>query len=200
MISSEDMRLLEEKAEEAGISKLTLMENAGSEVARILEEKMDMKGKRVLVACYHGNNGGDGFVAARYLAEKSEVDILFIGDESHLKGEALINFNRLEENPLIQFTSLDFVDFDGYDVIVDALLGIGIHGQLAPLLQSTIDAINNSDAFKVSVDIPSGLHPDTGEIIDKAVNADLVVMFHDIKQGLGAWKEKTVVADIGIPK
>jgi len=60
--------------------------------------------------------------------------------------------------------------------------------------------INDSKAYKIAVDIPTGLNPDTGEIIDKAVNADLVITFHDIKNGLEKLKDKTVIVDIGIPE
>ncbi|MBD3163859.1 NAD(P)H-hydrate epimerase [Candidatus Woesearchaeota archaeon] len=199
MISCSEMKALENEAEKKGVSKLTLMENAGKKVAEILEEKSDLKGKRVLVVAYHGNNGGDGFVAARHLADKAEVEVLFLGTESGFKPEAAESFKRINADPKIQFIGLELVDFDDYDIIIDALLGMGIEGSLKAIFQSTIDRINDSKAFKVSVDIPSGLNPDTGEIHDRAVEADLIITFHDMKKGLEKMKDKTVVADIGIP-
>ena len=160
---------------------------------------MDLKGKPILVVCYHGNNGGDGFVAARYLSDDAETDLLFIGDENKMRKEALSNFKRIEHNERIQFLVNDDIDFEGYDIIIDAILGIGIKGRLNREISAIIDGINNSKAFKVSIDIPTGLDPDTGDVVDKCVNADLIVTFHDIKKGLEKFEDKLVVADIGLP-
>ena len=195
MISSHDMRVLEEKS---GIPRSVLMENAGKAVYESIKEKLDLKDKRILVVCYHGNNGGDGFVAARYLSDDAETDMLFIGDENKMRKEALSNFKRIEHNERIQFLVDDEIDFDSYDIIIDAILGIGIKGRINREISAIIDDINNSKAFKVSVDIPTGLDPDTGEIVDKCVNADLIVTFHDIKKGLEKFEDKVVVADIGL--
>ena len=197
MISSQEMRDLELQSQ---IPRLVLMENAGRGVYNILKQKLDLKNKKVLVVCYHGNNGGDGFVAARHLADETETDILFIGNENKLKKEAKVNFKKAERNDSIQFLTDEEVDFNGYDVIVDAILGIGINGRLNREISAVIDNINSSKAHKVSVDIPTGLDPDSGEIIDKCVNADLIVTFHDLKKGLEKFKDKTVVVDIGLPK
>ena len=197
MISSHDMRILEERS---GISRINLMENAGKAVYQIIKQKFDLKDKKILVVCYHGNNGGDGFVAARHLCDEAETDVLFIGDESKLKKEALINFRKMEHNEKIQFLTDDEVDFDEYDIIIDAILGIGIQGRLNKEISAIIDDINNSKAYKVSIDIPTGLDPDTGVVIDKCVNADLIVTFHDLKKGLEKFENKAVVVDIGLPK
>ena len=93
MITTEEIKQLEESC---GIPKIVLMENAGKSIAKILKEKFDLKDKRILIIAYHGNNGGDGFVAARHLCDDAEVDVLFIGDEKKLKNEALINFKKIE--------------------------------------------------------------------------------------------------------
>ena len=197
MISSRDMRNLEA---ESNFPRAILMENAGKSVYQAIKQRFDLKDKKILVVCYHGNNGGDGFVAARYLCDEAEVDVLFIGDEAKLKKEALINYKKIEHNEKIQFLVDDEVDFNEYDIIVDAILGIGIQGRLNNEISAVIDNMNNSKAFKVSVDIPSGLDPDTGIVVDKCINADLIVTFHDIKKGLENLHEKIVVADIGLPK
>lgn len=194
------MKELEEKAELKGITKLTLMENAGRAVSKALSERFALNGKRVLVVCYHGNNGGDGFAAARYLADIADVEVLFIGDESKLKPEAEINFRKLEEDGRIQFISPEFVDFDDYDITIDAILGTGVVGELKPPIPSIIEGLNASKAIKVSIDIPTGLNPDTGELGENYVNADLIITLHDMKIGLKNFKNKTVVVDIGIPK
>ena len=197
MISSQDMKSLEI---DSNISRLALMETAGKAVYQAVKQRLDLKDKKILVVCYHGNNGGDGFVAARYFCDEAETDMLFIGDEKRLKKEALINFKKIERNEKIQFLLDDEVDFAQYDVIIDAILGIGIKGRINREISAVIDDINNSSAFKVAVDIPTGLDPDTGEIIDKMINADLIVTFHDLKKGLANFQDKSVVVDIGLPK
>lgn len=197
MISSQDIKDLEARG---SVQRIVLMENAGKAVCSAIKGKFDLKDKKILVVCYHGNNGGDGFVAARHLCDDAETDVLFIGDEKMLKKEALANFKKIEHNEKIQFLLDDEVDFGQYDIIIDAILGIGIKGRLNREISAIIDDINNSGAFKVAVDIPTGLDPDTGEVIDKMVNADLIVTFHDMKKGLENYKGKTIVADIGLQK
>lgn len=195
MITTQEMRKLEDNC---GIPKIKLMEYAGKGVYEILKKKFVLKNKKILVVAYHGNNGGDGFVAARYLCENAGVDVLFLGDESKLKKEALLNYKKIVNNPKIQLLDIEDVDFDGYDTIIDAILGIGIEGELRDGIANTIDNLNKSGAFKVAVDVPTGLNPDTGEIIDKAVDADLIITFHDMKKGLEKYKNKVVIVDIGI--
>ena len=197
MISSQEMKELEEKS---NIPRSVLMENAGKAVYKAIKERSEIKDKKILAVCYHGNNGGDGFVAARYLCDEAETDILLIGDENRMKKEALANFKKLEYNGKVQFVTDEDVDFNDYDLIIDAILGIGIKGRLNREISAIIDDINNSKAFKVSIDMPTGLDPDTGEIIDKCVNADLIVTMHDMKNGLERFEDKVVIADIGLPK
>jgi len=199
MISTKEMKELEDSC---GISKVTLMGNAGMGIYKIIKERFtELNGKRILIISHHGNNGGDGFVAARLLSEEAETDLLFIGDEARFKEEARINFKMIENNDRIQILiDPDQIDFDDYDIIIDAILGTGTQGELKEPIRSIIDLINDSKAYKIAVDIPTGLNPDTGEIIDKAVNADLVITFHDIKNGLEKLKDKTVIVDIGIKK
>ena len=139
-----------------------------------------------------GNNGGDGFVAARYLCDICEVDVLFLGDEDKLKDDANANYKRIMHNEKIQFLSLEDVSFDDYDVIIDAILGVGIQGALKPELINALEQMNSSRAFKVAVDIPTGLNP------EKVFNADLIITFHDIKPGLESLKKRIDVVDIGL--
>jgi len=197
MISSQEMRVLEAESE---IPRSALMENAGKAVYQILKQRMDLKERKILVICYHGNNGGDGFVAARHLSDEAETDLLFIGDENKMKKEALANFKKIEHNGRIQMLSDEEVNFDEYDIIIDAILGIGIKGRLNREISAIIDDVNNSKAYKVSVDIPTGIDPDTGDIVDKCINADLIVTFHDMKKGIENFEDIVVVADIGLPK
>src|SRR3989344_5593118 len=99
MISVEEMRMLEK---DSRLSRSVLMENAGKGAAEALKQKIDVANKRILVVAYHGNNAGDGFVAARHLCDDAEVDVLFVGEERKMKKEALANFRKLESNEKIQ--------------------------------------------------------------------------------------------------
>ncbi|MBU0615046.1 MAG: NAD(P)H-hydrate epimerase [Nanoarchaeota archaeon] len=198
MISVEEMKRLEDSC---GIPKITLMQSAGRGIYEQLKKIYDLKGKQILVVCHHGNNGGDGFVAAEYLSKECEVDIYFIGDEEKLKEEAKANYDIVLKNPKIQFFDisyyeLDLIDFNSYDIIIDALLGTGTKGDIKDTMAAVIDKINESKAFKLSIDVPTGIDPNTGKKANKYVEADLTVTFHDIKPGLDP--EKTVIVDIGI--
>ncbi len=198
MITIEEMRQLENNC---GISKLALMENAGRGIYDVIKERFpDLKDKKILIVCYHGNNGGDGFVAARHLCDETETDVLFIGDEDRFKEEAKINYGRIERNDAVQlFFQAEDINFAEYDIIIDAMLGIGVfYEQLKEPISSTIDLINNTSAYKIAVDSPTGLNPNTGVAGDKMINADLIITFHDIKKGLNKFINKTVIVDIGI--
>ena len=195
MISTQEMRQLEDNC---GIPKVILMENAGKTVYNILNEKFSLKDKNILIVAYHGNNGGDGFVAARYLCDDAEVDVLFVGDEKKLKAETLANFRRMENNEKIQILSLESVDFSDYDIIIDAIFGTGIAGEIKDPLATLISNLSKAKSFKVSIDVPSGVNPDTGEKANAHFEPDLLITMHDIKKGLEAYKDNTVVADIGI--
>ena len=195
MISTHEMRQLEDNC---GIPKIVLMENAGKAVYNILNEKLSLKDKKILIVAYHGNNGGDGFVAARHLCDDAEVDVLFVGDEKKLKAETLANFRKIENNEKIQMLSLEAIDFSDYDIVIDAIFGTGIAGEIKDPLATLISNLSKAKSFKVSVDVPSGINPDTGEKANAYFEPDLLITMHDIKKGLEAYKDKTVVADIGI--
>lgn len=201
MITTTEMRTLEEKSEQLGITRQHLMENAGRGIFNALNEKFDLKNKKILIVCYHGNNGGDGFVTARYLCDIAEVDVLFIGDEAKLKNSARINYMKLLHNDKIQLVEdEELIDFDDFDIIIDSILGTGFHGNLRQEIIGVIDKINNSKAFKVAVDIPTGIHPDISAKAEKFVNADLIVTFHDLKPGIIEFKDKVIIVDIGLRK
>ena len=197
MISTNEMRQLEDNC---GIPKIVLMENAGKAVYSILNKKFNLKDKKILIVSYHGNNGGDGSVAARHLCNDAEVDVLFVGDEEKLKEEALVNFRKIENNEKIQFLSVEAVDFSDYDMIIDAIFGTGIAGKIKDPLATLISNLSKAKAYKVSIDVPSGINPDTGEKANAYFEPNLIITMHDIKQGLLEYKDKTIVVDIGIKK
>ncbi|MFC1742023.1 NAD(P)H-hydrate epimerase [Nanoarchaeota archaeon] len=198
MITTAEMRRLEDKAEQQGTSRLILMERAGKSIAEAIQNRFKDKNTKILFICYHGNNGGDGFCAARYLMEADyNAKVFFIGKETKLKDEARTNHDMLMSiNPDIFVKGFDI---HTYDVIVDCILGTGTKGQLKENIATTVAAINESEAFKISIDVPTGINPDTGEESNVYVKADLTITMHDIKQGLKERKEKILILDLGLP-
>ena len=197
MISTQEIKTLEDNC---GISKVILMENAGKAIYDVLKEKFVLKGKKILIVAYHGNNGGDGFVAARHLCDDAEVNVLFIGDNAKLKHEALVNFKKIENNKKLQLLTLEAVDFSDYDIIIDAIFGTGINGEIKDPLATLIRNLSKAKTYKVSVDVPSGINPDTGEKANVYFEPELIITMHDIKKGLKEYKDKTIVVDIGIKR
>ena len=195
-IYSWEMAALDINCEYFGLSRIQLMENAGRSVAEEIIKRFD--GGNVTVFVGSGNNGGDGLVAARFL-KNFDVKVVIAKD---IRSElALRNLKILKE---AGFEILKWDDYKGggEDIIIDALLGTGVKGRLRKPYDEIVDYINSSDAFVVSVDLPSGLDGDSGEF-DKAVKADLTVTFHKAKPGLIRRKEligEVIIADIGIPK
>lgn len=207
------MRRVEERAELLGVSRTLLMENAGSAVARYVREKFgDLGGKDIVVICGTGNNGGDGFVAARHLAPYgAKILVILLGRPEEIRTfEASSNWKILERMRSVE-TSLApekgrLVSLRGRvvmaDVLIDAIFGTGIEGTIREPHSTAIDLVNESKAYKVAVDIPSGLDPKTGGVHDKAVKADVTITFHKLKPGLLGRKEFTGevrVEPIGVP-
>ena len=208
MITVQEMRNLENFAVEEGVSKLQLMENAGKEVFRTITENYELDGKQVVVFAGAGNNGGDGFVTARYFFEELQLPvlILFFGHQGSLTEEAEINYNKIKDKiPILEIKEKeDLKEFhfqkDVKFILLDALLGTGVKGELRELISSAIDLFNQQEGIKVALDLPSGLDPNTGEVQDKICEVDLIITFHDLKRGLEKLQDKTVIVDIGIPK
>ncbi len=196
MISVEEMTHLEEETRRKGVSALKLMENAGKKVAQALGT--NILGKKVAIFCGHGNNGGDGFVTARYLAFHCKVTVLFVGNEDRFKTEARINFESIRSNKRIKIVTTP-EDLDNqYDFVIDAMVGTGLDGPLDENLKKAIMKYNLIEGKKICVDIPTGVNPDTGEVSELSCNYDIIITFHDIKQGLEKMKDKVLIADIGI--
>lgn len=188
-ITPDEIRTIEINSEYLGVPRAKLMENAGKQVFLAMEWRFDLREKVVAVYCGTGNNGGDGFVAAKYFANAgADVSVILIGEsvktpEAKEKFEAIKNLvcKTPPKNP---------------DIIIDAILGTGIKGPLKGPVRSVVREINESNAFKLSIDLPTGLDPNTGK--GDAVNADLVVTFHRMKRGLENFE--TEVTYIGVPK
>jgi NAD(P)H-hydrate epimerase len=206
-ISSREMRALETNAEYFGISLLQLMENAGRNVAQEVMLRFP-KAKKIAIFCGLGGNGGDGFVAARHLLTAGYgVTVILVGKTRDINHEAALK-NWLILQPLQDKVSLiEIIDSSSIprvsaDIVIDALLGTGTKGQLKPPASQVVDYINSLKAFKLSIDVPTGVDSDTGEVLGTAVKADLTVTFHKGKIGLNEAKNyvgELVVKDIGLP-
>jgi hydroxyethylthiazole kinase-like uncharacterized protein yjeF len=206
-ISSREMRAAEVNAEYYGISLLQLMENAGRNVAAEVAARFP-QGKRIAIFCGVGGNGGDGFVAARHLLSMGyKVSVVLAGRGETIKHEAAaqnwcaLQFLR-EKIPVYEVPDSSLILTVKTDVVVDALLGTGTKGKLKPPISQFVEHINSLGAFKIAVDVPTGVDSDTGEVLGDAVQADVTVTFHRAKLGLENAKKYTgelVVRDIGLP-
>ena len=215
-----DMMVTDYNCEYLGLSRLCLMESAGKslaeEVGKIAVYTFS-KPVKIVIFTGSGGNGGDGFVAARYLLNRGyDVDIYMLKDNirSH---EAKINFEilenmkpRLSRLTIYNLKTLEDIDSTevasnekGEYIIVDGLLGTGIKGKLQTNVKRAIEVINESKGVKISVDVPSGMDPLTGQVNDLAVVPDYTISFHKIKDGVRDADEELVgglvTADIGIP-
>jgi NAD(P)H-hydrate epimerase len=176
------------------------MESSGNAVARSLREKT-RRGGRVKIVAGRGNNGGDAFVAARFL-EEYDVTVRLLGrPESITTDIARENWEALAAGEYDARTVTDSAAFelDDPDTVVDAMLGTGVTGALREPERTAAERINDADATVVAVDVPSGVDADTGDSAGTAVEADRIVTFHDLKPGLEGFGNVTV-ADIGIPE
>lgn len=215
-----DMMVTDYNCEYLGLSRLCLMESAGKslaeEVGKIAVYTFS-KPVKVVIFTGSGGNGGDGFVAARYLLNRGyDVDIYMLKDNIHSK-EAKTNFEilknmrpRLSRLNIYNLKTMEDIEDtevaksrDSEFVIVDGLLGTGIRGKLQANIKRAIEIINESNGVKISVDVPSGMDPLTGEVYDLAVVPDYTISFHKIKTGVRQAEEELVgglvTADIGIP-
>ena len=202
-VTAAQMRDIDRKAtDELGIPSIVLMENAGRSVAEAA--KAFGKGK-IAVVCGSGNNGGDGFVAARFLSNWGfEVELVLVKPPETLKGDSLTNFKITRNLRLQALLYGSHTPLNKFNLIIDALLGTGTKGEIKDLYRSAIEEINNSARKVLSVDIPSGLDADTGELLGAAVKADTTVTMFLPKKGLLVSRAlpftgKLIVADIGIP-
>jgi NAD(P)H-hydrate epimerase len=160
----------------------TLMERAGKACFDMLVKRWP-NAKRVAVLCGTGNNGGDGFVIARLLKEAGiEVAVYQAGDKQKIGGDALVARNALI-NAGVEIEDYKHGGLSQWDIIVDALLGIGIEGNVTGVWLSAIQAINRSGRPVLAVDVPSGLHADTGCVMGDAVKSAMTVTFIGMKQG-----------------
>ena len=199
--------------QEFGIPGRVLMENAGRGAVRsFLEVFGDLSGRRVGVAAGRGNNGGDGFVMARYLAQQGlDVTVFLLADRQMVGGDAAANLALLDllGVPVVEVPAADAFEgrqdlFQQQHVWIDAIFGTGLNAAVRGLHGQVIDFINASGRPVFAVDIPSGLSADTGQVLGRAVRAEATATFAFAKVGHllypgAALTGRLFVVDIGIP-
>ena len=198
---------------EYGIPGTVLMENAGVAVIRRLESVWESLAERKFcVLAGKGNNGGDGYVIARHLANQgARVKVFLLGEKAGISGDARINLDIIDKMGLDIIEIVSERDWDKVkvaaafsDCLVDALLGTGFRGEVSGDMAQIIDIMNVAGKPVIAVDIPSGVEADTGRICGKAVQAAYTVTFGLPKPGLFLYPGaecagEITVADIGIP-
>lgn len=200
LLTAEEMGRADALAIAGGVAGATLMENAGRAVAAEVARRFPDAGS-VAVLCGPGNNGGDGFVAARHLIERGyKVGLGFDGDEARLPADAAAMAKRYEGTREELGDSL----LAETDVVVDALFGAGLARPIEGKLARLIEAVNASGLPVVAVDVPSGIDGTTGEVRGTALRATSTVTFFRLKPGHLLLPGRTHcgevrLADIGIP-
>jgi hydroxyethylthiazole kinase-like uncharacterized protein yjeF len=195
--------------DELKIPGLNLMEAAGEKTAEaILHRYGGVRHKKIAVVCGKGNNGGDGFVVARYLNQhEALISLYLIGEKNAVKGDALANMERVRK---IGLTINEIADASRFEIpadcsiIVDAIFGTGFAGEIEAPYDEIIEKMNAHTASIVAVDAPSGLNGATGEISEPAIKAQMTVTFGLPKLGQLVYPGKSycgelIVADIGFP-
>ncbi|WP_268238679.1 NAD(P)H-hydrate dehydratase [Halarchaeum nitratireducens] len=200
-ITAARMAAVDRNAAALDVSTKQLMESSGHALARAVRD-VAAPGDSVTVLAGRGNNGGDAFVAARFLDGDVDVSVRLLGRPETITTEiarenwAALQSAEIDAERVLDSKSLALGD---PDVVLDGVLGTGVTGAPREPERSAIVAANEADATVVSVDVPSGMDADTGEVADVAVEADRVVTFHDLKPGLDG-RDDVTVADIGIPE
>jgi len=211
IVTAQQIKNIDRRAIRAfGIPGTVLMENAAAAVMTAMEKFFDgLEGVRVGILCGKGNNGGDGLALARRLRISGvPVRVALLASFGAVKGEAKVNLSILRKMDveIVQNASprslADVIAWS--DVLVDALLGVGLSSPLKGAYARAVEMINTSGNPVVAIDVPTGIDVDTGAVMGTAVRADLTVTMAFLKRGLvlypGAGYAGTVrVADIGIP-
>ena len=190
--------------EERGIGSDALMERAARALVREILT-LPVEERAAVVFCGSGNNGGDGVAAARFLLENGwRVRCVLVGRREKMTADCREMERRLTAAGGALEDYCPGAEYGGYCVAVDALFGIGLNSPLRPDALAAVEEMEKA-RWRVSADIPSGLHADTGAVLGAAVAADITVTFSAPKPGLlteegRRYAGKVVVADIGIPR
>ena len=179
------MRELDRTAvENFAIAEELLMENAGLAACSVIETELGIQGKRFVLICGTGNNGGDGLVTARkILSMRGTASVYILGDKQKFKGPSKTNLEIITRLPVVlkqlnegSMESLK-IEMAHCDAVVDALFGTGLSRNVEGAYLDTIQMINRSGKKVFSIDIPSGVNGDTGRVMGEAVKADYTITY-----------------------
>lgn len=211
ILTAAQIRQIEEKADQSGISYLRLMENAGTACARAIRKRFDgTEKRRVVVLCGKGKNGGDGFVVARKLNENGyRVQVISVFGAPAADNAAEM-FSRLADTG-VHVSSYNEYDaaqkrsIESADILVDAVFGTGFSGVVNEKVSALFNLISNSEAYVVSIDLPSGMEADSSCVTGAVVKADLTVAVMALKNALvyypsAQYAGEITVVSIGIPE
>jgi len=211
LVTSSQMRNIDKKTIEGiGILGLELMEKAGKGTALVAKEMLGgPENKAVVIFCGGGNNGGDGFVVGRHLSQwGAQVEFFLTAKRNEVRGDAKTNLEKAVDLdlPIVEILKKEGVPSRiKADLIVDALFGTGFTGEIGGYVKDVVEKINTSGIPILSVDIPSGLHADTGEFSGPCIKATrtATIALPKIGHFFFPGKEmsgKTSVMDIGVPQ
>jgi len=188
--------------EEFGIDSITLMEIAGKKAAGVIHEKT-VSGSSGIFVCGKGNNTGDALVAARYLSENAghSVTLLLTAGSDNFSEDAQKNFGLLKKlsqhgSDITFRADSDAIDWQAFDYAVDGLIGTGLTSELRQPMAGVVDKLNSTGLLTFSMDIPTGLNCDTGEILGTCVQADHTITFGTNKVGFYLADGPSVTGDI----
>lgn len=203
-VTAAEMKEIERKAAEDGLSYEQMMENAGRAVADFVQEKQPVL-RTAAIFVGKGNNGGDGLVAARYLRERGVRAAVILVEGEPKSEQARANLAKLDEKTPIwpieelQMDQINWI-FDA-DAAIDAVYGTGFHGELSDVARAATTMLCRSFGMVFAIDLPSGVNADTGELAVGAAMADHTIALHVEKPAHSLAKANcglTHVADIGI--
>ncbi len=200
VLTADEVRTAESKVMASGVDEIYLRINAALCIADGLNERT-AKGERTAVFCGAGGNGFDGVLAATRLHRLGrKVEIYLVGEHAEKRLEKALGYARNEKVPVYDSDEYDYKA----DIIVDAIFGIGLNRNVDGKIAELLRRLNaQKRAFRLAVDIPSGLNPDTGEIMGEAFRADFTVCFSCYKRGMlfGAGRDvcgRVIVENVGI--
>ena len=209
VLTGKQMRAVEQRSDELGVSYSRLMDNAGSAAAALIRRTTDVLNKNCMIFCGRGNNGGDGFVVARKLLEYGANVVVVLADGLPRTEISYQMYDQARRQDMTFFdyeTDAESVQkyLTAADIVVDALFGAGFHGELSEKFRSVCRQINDSVAAVVALDLPSGVDTDSGHVAEGAVRADFTVAFDSLKPShlLASSRQQcgqVVAVDIGVP-
>lgn len=190
MINSKELK---KRIFKSGKPYQSILEIFSKNAINEIKNKIDISNKYVVVLCGACNHGGYGMTLARLLRDETKTNVILVGDRKKLDEDLKINYLKILGN-----IKEDLSLISGADIIIDSIVGPEHNSLSKEITKPVIEKVNLSNAYKISIDIPSGLNPDIIEPNNSHVKPDLILTVLDTKQALENFKEKTVIIDIGI--